>query len=165
MIDTEEITDAQLQSTLLQPSYSFRGESLWPYSRAARHAVAMLYERGHDLFLFEWLALIWVLKKRGGKDATEDFRNYVLPMIDNQKSSIRTDIILWRNDLTSKDELEAERIGKDMYAQAAASDPIVPPEMGAKKKETAPPTSDTSATSSPSPTGGRRKKPSSTPAS
>lgn len=133
-IDLESITDAQLQSAAINPGYIFKGEPLWPYHRSARHLMAMLYTPGHDLIIFEYLALIWILKKRGGATAEDDFLR-VLAAVDADRAAVRGKIILWRNDLTNEDEEEAQRIATTMLGLVAASEPILASEPATRKKK------------------------------
>ena len=160
MIDPDSITDSDLQRAALNPGFTFKGKEIWPFHRAAKHVMSMLYTPGHDLFLFEYMALIWLLVKRGGATAAEDFKT-ILRQVDTDKEAVRMEIILWRNDLTDEDENELAVIARTMLGLVAASEPIIAPEVGGKKKEElSQPTSDIIVTYSENVTDGMTPQPS-----
>ncbi len=155
-MNTDHLTDEQLQNELVRPDHEFQGNPLWPWSRAAKHLWRMLCVDEIDLTIFQWLSMMWVLR-RDGTDAASDLKAKIL-RVYRSIDDVRAEIILGRDQLTQEDEEEAGKIHDAILKAELDSRIHVSPEGQKKTGVTALLNGDTSAISSESVTGGPKKK-------
>lgn len=138
-MNTDLITDAQLEQEAYRPPYKFAGKELWPWSRGARTCWRLLCDDERDIGIIQVLAMMWVLTKRTESTAAADLKKNVIPVIYGDRNEARANIIFWRDELTEADESEAIRIHNEILQLESQSRIHVSSESGQKKMPAIPP--------------------------
>lgn len=134
----EELAE-RLEKEFIRPLDTFKGISLWPYTRAMRLLFAQVCS-DEDTVIYRQLAFIYLHLKRTEQTQQEDVTKHVVPLAWDI-NAFRAKIAFWRDTLSDEDEKTAAILHREIVEREFESRVTVgrkPGEKPQKKTETIP---------------------------